>query len=50
MKESMIQHYNYIVDMKRKEIEELEADLAYKKAWLEQLESTLKEDLKLIVS
>ena len=48
--ESMIQHYNYIVDMKRKEIEELEANLAYKKAWLEQLESTLKEKLTLIVS
>ena len=50
MEEHMIQHYNYIVDMKRKEIEELEANLAYKKAWLEQLESALKEELKLIVS
>ena len=49
MKESMIQHYNYIVDIKRKELDELLAIVEYRTQELEQLESTLKEKLNFIV-
>ena len=49
MEEHMIQHYNYIVDIKRKELDELLAIVAYRTQELEQLESTLKEKLNFIV-
>ena len=49
MEEHMIQHYNYIVDIKRKELDELLAIVEYRTQELEQLESTLKEKLNFIV-
>lgn len=49
MNESMIEHYNYIVDIKRAELEELLAIVDYRTKELAQLESTLKEKLNTIV-
>lgn len=49
MQECMIQHYNYIVTIKRQELEELLAIVEYRQQELTQLENTLKENLKLIV-
>ena len=45
----MIEHYNFIVDIKRKELDELLNIVAYRKEELAQLEATLIEKLTVIV-
>lgn len=49
MQENMIQHYNYIIDVKTKELEELLAIVKYRQQELTQLKETLNENLKFIV-
>lgn len=45
----MIQHYNYIIDIKAKELEELLAIVEYRQQELAQLKETFNEKLNFIV-
>lgn len=50
MNENMIQHYNFIVDNKEKELAEFKAIVEYREQELKQLKETLKEKLNIIVN
>ena len=46
----MIEHYNYIMNIKRKELSDILNDVAYRTQELEQLETMYKQKLTTIVA